>query len=251
MAGVAGSCSRLLPLVVTAASLIFVPAAGPAQFSHESWFDANHGWRANSSAVHSTEDGGATWHRIFLRPVAIERIARTSRRAGIVGGYRRRFWTADNGAHWHATKTISPMFEGRGNQVFFVAGRVREELFQVVPWPPRGVVRKRLTKKLTVGGFAGIQPIPGGIAAAIDIGYRPPYLPKILIRRSGANRMIQLPASGLGTCNVVGISVNWPAMTVVGQPRESGGDCGSSFLGAIIWWTEDGGETWWSSAGDP
>jgi hypothetical protein len=201
MAGVAASCSRLLPPLVTAAFLVFVPAAGSAHFSHESWFDANHGWQANSSAVHSTEDGGATWHRIFLRPVAIERIARTSRRAGIVGGYRRRFWTADNGGHWHATKKISLLFDGRGNQVFFIGGRVHDALFQVLPWPPHRPVRLQLTTRLKVGRFAGIQPIPGGIAAAIDIGYRPPICQRF---SSGAGERIArssclLPDSGRAT----------------------------------------------------
>jgi hypothetical protein len=86
------------------------------------------------------------------------------------------------------------------------------------------------------------------VVAVIDIGERPPYRPKLLIRRNGTTKLMQLPLSLLrtyGTCNVIGLAAEWPSLSIIGQPRNEDGSCSADITAAVVWWSFDGGQTWW------
>lgn len=222
------------------------------EFNEESWPTVSLGWRNAHYAVFSTENGGRTWHRIS-RKRGILSVARTSRTAGVIGHPRRRYWTIDNGRHWHVTTKISPQFDGRGKWFFYLGGQRQTALYRVSPWPPRGgAIRSRLIATTSVGSFAQIAPVPGGVVAVIDIGERAPYRPKVLIRRNGKSRLTQLPLPGgrsSGTCNVIGLTAEWPSLNIVGQPRNPDGSCSADMEAAMAWWSHDGGQTWWIAGG--
>jgi hypothetical protein len=219
------------------------------EFNTESWPTVSLGWRTDGGNLFSSENGGRTWHRIFPRKIEILSVARTSRTAGVFGNFRRRYWTSDNGRHWHLTRRISPEFDGRGKWLFYVGGQRRTKLYRVSPWPPRtGTIRSRLLATTSVGSFAQIEAVPGGVVAAIDIGPEAPHRPKVLIRRNGTQRVVQLPLpSGRpeGTCNVLSLTAEWPNLWVLGQPREIDGKCSADLENAMTWWSPDGGQTWW------
>jgi hypothetical protein len=220
------------------------------EFNTESWPTGSLGWRTDGSAVFSSENGGRTWHRIFPKRVEILSVARTSRAAGVIGNFQRRYWTTDNGRHWRVTTRISPQFDGRGRWLFYIGGQ--RQLYRVSPWPPHGrTIRRHLISTASVGSFAQIAAVPGGVVAVIDIGERPPYRPKVLIRRSGTTRLTELPSGGRasGTCNVIGLTAEWPSINVVGQPRNPDGSCSADMDAAMVWWSPDGGQTWWIAGG--
>lgn len=223
--------------------------SSPREFNTESWPTISLGWRTDGANLFSSENGGRTWHRIFPRKIEILSVARTSRTTGIFGNFRRRYWTTDNGRHWHMTRRISPEFDGRGNWFFYIGGERRTALYQVSPWPPRaGKIRRRLISTASVGSFAQIAAVPGGVVAVIDIGQAAPYRPKVLIRRNGTTRLTQLslPAGRpSGTCNVLSLTAEWPELSVLGQPRNIDGTCSADMEYAMVWWSPDGGQTWW------
>jgi hypothetical protein len=153
------------------------------------------------------------------------------------------------------TRRISPEFDGRGKWFFFIGGNKRTALYQVSPWPPRaGTIRRRLISTTSIGTFAQIEAIPGGVVAAIDIGATPPYRPKVLIRRNGTTRLIQPPLGDrrTGACNVLSLTAEWPSITVLGQPKNPDPDpsCSAEISNAIMWWSPDGGQTWWIAGGN-
>jgi hypothetical protein len=227
-------------------SVLLPAGAASSEFHKESWYDARHGWKAEGSRVLSTEDGGRTWHRIFPRPVAS--VTRTSRTAGVIGIPRRRLWTTDNGRHWHPTTLIGEQFDGKNQWLFSIGGRTSNKLYQITPWPPRHrKVKRRLIATVERREFFGIESIPGGAAVAIDLrpGFR---VPEVIIWQRGAKRRLVLPTPPrwpLGVCALSGFSVNWPAITVVGKPRETEFSCITDFAVSVIWWSPDAGDTWY------
>jgi hypothetical protein len=246
---------RVLTIIVgIALASVLSGMSFSGEFNAESWPTVSLGWRTNGGAVFSTENGGRTWHRILPRPIEVLNLARTSRTAGAIGNFRRRYWTIDNGLHWHATTKMSSEFDARGRWFFYIGGQRRNALYQVSPWPPRrGIIRQHLLSTASIGSFAQIAAVPGGVVAVIDIGQRPPYRPKVLIRRNGKTSLTQLPlpeGRPFGTCNVIGLTVEWPSINVIGQPRDTDGrSCNADIQAAMSWWSIDGGKTWWIAGG--
>jgi hypothetical protein len=198
-------------------------------------------------------------------------VVRTSATAGVVSTGRQesaQFWTRDNGRHWYETKAIRGDFQGSGKYLFWID--FKSVLYQVRPWPPRsraickGVWVSRafstsqqrngnicsgapveagmhadVVAKLEDGTFGGISNIPGGVIATIASAAGA-SVPRVLLRRVGQNRLVELPQAGgmvpcAGLFNTEPI-VSWPRINVLG--------CAGTAPGAGSWTSLDGGKSW-------
>lgn len=224
-----------------------------------SWADSQHGWKAgcgvDAGCVLSTENGGRTWHRIGR--FEVQGLVRTSARAGLVVGTGHpgpiTWWTRDNGRHWYEANPRVIPASAVGN-ARFLFWHTRTQLFQVRPWPPRGRQppncrfrcrwnggsRSVGVARSTVGQFAGIANLPGGVLAVIDSG-DDAVVSRVLLRQGGRNTTMSLPlAQRIRPCsNFYGAEpvVDWPKIAVFGCT-------GTSADKAVTWISEDGGRTW-------
>jgi hypothetical protein len=269
---------RVLMLTILAIVAFATTGSGDAA-ADESWHDSQYGWTSAAPSsckplkdVCATEDGGATWHGIFNGGTFLFGLVRTSSTAGVVATGRTesdRFWTRDNGRHWYRTEVVRGDFQGSGRYLFLID--YTNVLRQVRPWPPRGraickgiwVNRAYSTKPTPRGNicsgapmeagmhaatvttlrdarFGGISNVPGGvIATMMDEAGRGQL--RVLLRRAGRNRFVDLPASEEMVPCTAGFNtepiVTWPRITVLG--------CGSGApLGVGGWTSRDGGVSW-------
>src|SRR3954447_837610 len=108
----------------------------------QSWADHQHAWRASSSGVEATSDGGRHW-RVVLKTPNVTWLTRTSPTVGIVESGDGVQVTKDAGRHWYAVSGFSAQSAiGRGNRLFAANG---QELLQGEQWPP-----KRLRAGMTI-----------------------------------------------------------------------------------------------------
>ena len=269
---------RVTVTCLTAVALMVPTGAGTAA-PGESWADSQFGWTTSVPEsckplrdVCATDDGGKTWHGIFNGGTFVFGVVRTSPKAGTVSTGRLesdQFWTRDNGRHWYRTGAIRGDFQGSGRYPFWID--YTNVLYQVRPWPPRGraickgiwVTSAFSTKPAPKGNicsgppveagmhddvvatledglFGGIANIPGGVIATIR-GTAGGGEPRVLLRRAGRNRIVDLPESGEMSPCVAGFNtepiVTWPRITVLG--------CASAGAPGVGTWTSrDGGRSW-------
>jgi hypothetical protein len=108
--------------------------------------------------------------------------------------------------------------------------------------PVEAGIRADIVVTLEDGCFGGIANIPGGVIATIrDTSGRGE--PRVLLRRAGRNRIVDLPESAEMVPCTAGFNtepvVTWPRITVLGCALS-----GSAPPGVGTWTSLDGGDSW-------
>lgn len=219
-----------------------------ALLEYRSFADTLHGWASRADGVYATEDGGASWRRIFDRSAV--RVARVTATSGMVAAGDRvtkcgcrqvRLWTADGGATWHRTKQAAGNgFAGASGTLWWWRGGA---LSRAAAWPPGARGLRPVAVAKVKGSFLDVEPIPRGVAALVTrrvggIGFD--WRPLVVLVQGRAVRRLLLPRTA-GDVLVRSLAVAWPEIAVHGVDvtaftrREEG---------TVLWRSEDGGATW-------
>jgi len=246
-------------------------AAWGAQLAHESWLDAEHGWKVVPlKDVLETNDGGRTWRRL---PNPQDSETLNVLRTGLTTGLQvdsvtdHILWTNDSGRHWSYAKQIGTPTTGSGRFLFWAHGRT---LYRVLPWPPpwrcisvlrgslcgyrdsSGRMRAGRLQSVVVARVpeGNLRPtvIPGGVVAATSTpdGTTAPYaLVARYLDRSARPRvriaaLPHPPGSTLYACRAP--MAEWPRVTIEAC-RWGGGD------DPVTTWLSDNGGTSWRLTG--
>jgi PQQ-like domain len=215
---------------------------------HRSFADALHGWASREDGVYSTDDGGATWARVY--PHSAAKLARTSAEAGILATGDRvsrcgcrmvRLWTADRGATWHRTGGAAGggLVASLGTLWWWRGGR----LYRAAAWPPRsGRLAGRQVAHLP-GLIVEADAVPDGVLALVSnrvAGLGFDNSPRLLLVQGTRVSVLRLPRVG-GDVLARSLEAAWPSATVRGFDV-------TAFThgeeGPVTWSTLDGGRTW-------
>jgi hypothetical protein len=177
----------------------------------ESWYDADHGWRAvGLDRVLETNDGGATWRKL---PNPLDSKPATVLRTGVRAGLQtdsttdKTLWTNDDGRHWAYAPEVGSPATGAGHFLFWARART---VYRVIPWPPpyrctrllkgercgyrdaRGTIRSAKLRSTPVGtvpeGVALPTVIPGGVVAATGVAHATDRPFALIARYTSLNR---------------------------------------------------------------
>ena len=208
-----------------------------------------HGWASREDGVYATENGGASWGRLYPRSAI--RVARVSERTGMLSLGQRasgcacrqlRVWTQDGGVSWRPTSAaLGNGFTASAGTLWWWRGG---GLFLATRWPPgtAGLKGRRVAR--LPGRIVDVKAIPGGVVALVSrrvAGLGFDHRPRLLfVQRHRKVRVLRLPRA-FGEVLARSVEVAWPAMTVRGYD-------GIAFTrgvdGAIEWRTANGGAKW-------
>ena len=235
-----------------------------------SWLDAEHGWRADRVGVAATDDGGASWRRIYAIPkdlrgedAIVLAVLRTSLTAGLFlygeekdgEAVATAYWTKDSGRRWRRLDRDVRLPGGAlgwpvaGSGRYLFAARPAAGTFgpavglhRLDPWPVVPLKsRFRLIAQSGTDAFVALATVPGGAAAAVarGSGDASPQV-KLLIVQRGQVRTHALPtAAGCPQASACDWSllVDWPSLALLGADR-------STHELQATWRSGDGGRTW-------
>jgi hypothetical protein len=220
------------------------PRAKPSLVS---WAGKRYGWESRADGVYATQNGGATWHKIYAGP-ALD-VLRISKNEGFISigdepgscmCSTRQFWTGSAGQHWHETTTLPENFVKSGKSIYFWTGSQLATLATL----PRQVSSSHLASSaldaVTNGTIVAVDPIPGGVAALVSSrvkGQGWDNTPRVVIVKGKTVTTATLP-SQTGRLLVQSLTVKWPNITV------NAANYFVNPVGTAAWTSPDGGATW-------
>ena len=207
---------------------------------YSSFSDTRHGWQSREDGVYATDDAGRHWHRIYASPAV--RVVRTSATAGVIAvglpasscncATTQRI-TLDGGRTWKQTRAISGDFQGRGSALYWWdAGTLQ----RVVNWPAGAALRSQVVAHPD-GSIVSAAAIPGGVAALVDRGSKPP---QVIVARGASTQTVTLPDAGSAVV-ARSLTAAWPVLTVNGRSYAAPSTAPDP---RVQWRSTNGGKTW-------
>ena len=255
-------------------------AAAQSSPTQISWADAEHGWIAYpdfrclpSAALCATENGGKTWHGIWLGIGGeIFEYRRTSVRAGLLVDRNGTWWTRDNGLHWYQTdRVLGSAWVVHSGELIVGGGNA---LTRVRPWPPRARARCPVPFDNGTLPHSGIRFRRNVCPAVVNAGMRWQQLAQIRADE-GILELVAVPggAAGIGwycecdassfelflwrpaglvdldlgvpagfVTGVPAIRVSWPDVFVFATAYEGPSYAPTATI-EVVWHSSDGGRT--------